>query len=474
MGDVRVGEMLMGADGKPVRVVAATEIMRDRPCYAVHFSDGEVIVADAEHQWVTWDIGACKAFDVARPQPALALPDDRWTWTSGGIGPCAKTTREIADSLLVRGECNHAVPVAAPIGGADADLRIDPWVLGYLLGQGDITGSGRVACDPAQREWIMKSSIDLGCMRSRRCRATPATYACGGVEASSSSVNTGSTTESSFHRITCEARSSRGFPWSRGWLDSNLDSRRRSRLHSYICSTSVGNERLVSAFRELVASIGCVSRSPCRSRSRPEPQSRPSWDVVVPSTSALARMTDKAVAVRARPAREQQLRYIVDVRPVETVPVRCVQIDNPDHLYLAGRSMVPTHNSTLALDVARNASVKHRLTSVIFSLEMSKTEITMRLLSAEAQIRLAAMRAGSMTEQDWQKIVRRMSEISDAPLFIDDSPNMTMMEIRAKARRLKQRNDLKLIVVDYLQLMSLRQERGRSHASMRSRNSPGR
>ena len=110
--------------------------------------------------------------------------------------------------------------------------------------------------------------------------------------------------------------------------------------------------------------------------------------------------------------------------------------------------------STLALDVARNASVKHRLTSVIFSLEMSKTEITMRLLSAEAQIRLAHMRAGSMTEQDWQKIVRRMSEISDAPLFIDDSPNMTMMEIRAKARRLKQRNDLKLIVVDYLQLMS--------------------
>jgi replicative DNA helicase len=51
-----------------------------------------------------------------------------------------------------------------------------------------------------------------------------------------------------------------------------------------------------------------------------------------------------------------------------------------------------------------------------------------------------------MNEQDWQKIVRRMTEISDAPLFIDDSPNMTMMEIRAKARRLKQRNDLKLIV----------------------------
>ena len=110
--------------------------------------------------------------------------------------------------------------------------------------------------------------------------------------------------------------------------------------------------------------------------------------------------------------------------------------------------------STLALDIARHAAVKHRKTAVIFSLEMSKTEITMRLLSAEAGIRLSQMRSGSLSEQDWQKIVRRMTEISDAPLFIDDSPNMTMMEIRAKARRLKQRNDLKLIVVDYLQLMT--------------------
>ncbi|GGL96668.1 replicative DNA helicase [Nakamurella endophytica] len=110
--------------------------------------------------------------------------------------------------------------------------------------------------------------------------------------------------------------------------------------------------------------------------------------------------------------------------------------------------------STLALDIARNASVRHRKTAVIFSLEMSKAEITMRLLSAEAQIRLSHMRAGTMNEQDWQRIVRRMSEISDAPLFIDDSPNMTMMEIRAKARRLKQRHQLELIVLDYLQLMS--------------------
>ena len=142
------------------------------------------------------------------------------------------------------------------------------------------------------------------------------------------------------------------------------------------------------------------------------------------------------------------------VDPVDSVPVRCVEVDNADHLYLAGKTMIPTHNSTLGLDFARSASIKHGLTSCIFSLEMSRNEITMRLLSAEAKVPLHHMRNGKMTDEDWARLARKMGEVSEAPLFIDDSPNLTMMEIRAKARRLSQRAGLKLVVVDYLQLMS--------------------
>ncbi|AKN15637.1 replicative DNA helicase [Mycobacterium haemophilum] len=145
---------------------------------------------------------------------------------------------------------------------------------------------------------------------------------------------------------------------------------------------------------------------------------------------------------------------IDSVRRLRSVPVRCVEVDNAAHLYLAGRGMVPTHNSTLGLDFMRSCSIKHRLASVIFSLEMSKSEIVMRLLSAEAKIKLADMRSGRMTDDDWTRLARRMSEISEAPLYIDDSPNLTMMEIRAKARRLRQKTNLKLVVVDYLQLMT--------------------
>ena len=110
--------------------------------------------------------------------------------------------------------------------------------------------------------------------------------------------------------------------------------------------------------------------------------------------------------------------------------------------------------STLALDLARAAAVKHGLPCVIFSLEMGRNEITMRLLSAEARVPLHSMRTGQMSDEDWTRLARRMSEVVEAPLYIDDSPNMSMMEIRAKCRRLKQRHDLKLVIIDYLQLMS--------------------
>jgi replicative DNA helicase len=121
-------------------------------------------------------------------------------------------------------------------------------------------------------------------------------------------------------------------------------------------------------------------------------------------------------------------------------------------IVLAARPAVG--KSTLGLDIARYASINKRETSVIFSLEMSRSEITMRMLAAEARVPLNNIRSGQLGEEEWAKMARRMGEISDAPLFIDDSPNLSLMEIRAKARRLKQRHNLKLVVIDYLQLMT--------------------
>ncbi len=220
---------------------------------------------------------------------------------------------------------------------------------------------------------------------------------------------------------------------------------------------AVTNERLARDVFELIVSLGykCTWRTkPVKGRN---PESSTCFTLTFSTTDDVFRLHRKQILHKeTRPESTVRIgrRYVVDVRPVESVPVRCVQVDNEEHMYLAGRSMVPTHNSTLALDFCRSASIHHNLASVIFSLEMTRNEITMRLLSAEGKIPLNHMRNGHMGDDDWAKLARKMGEVSSAPLFIDDSPNMTMMEIRAKARRLKQRHDLRLIVIDYLQLMS--------------------
>lgn len=110
--------------------------------------------------------------------------------------------------------------------------------------------------------------------------------------------------------------------------------------------------------------------------------------------------------------------------------------------------------STLALDIARSASIHHQMTTVFFSLEMSRTELAMRILSAEGKISMGRLKKGDLDTEGWTNLATLQGRIDSASLFIDDSPNMTLMEIRAKCRRLKQRNDLKLVVLDYLQLMS--------------------
>lgn len=110
--------------------------------------------------------------------------------------------------------------------------------------------------------------------------------------------------------------------------------------------------------------------------------------------------------------------------------------------------------STLGIDLVRSASIKHKQTSVVFSLEMGRNEIAQRIIAAEARIHMQKLRNGDMDESDWQRLAQAQTRMADAPLFIDDSPNMSLMEIRAKCRRLKQRHDLKLVAIDYLQLMS--------------------
>ncbi|WNV75646.1 replicative DNA helicase [Geodermatophilus sp. DSM 44513] len=393
MGEVAVGDRVMGADGRPTTVVAATGVMTGRPCYEVHFSDGSVLVADAAHQWLTETRGGGRS----------------------GV-PGVRTTEEIARTLNDAGGPAHAVTVAAPLVLPETPLDPPPYAVGVQLGA------------PSAAEW---AELD----------PEIAMYAHGEVGASTD----GSALAAVAHAGRIPAGHLRASIAQRRALLAGLLDAGGTVSDSGTVQLVVPQPGLCDDVCELVTSLG--------------------HHVQVSGDGEVAFSTDDEVfwlqrkqlahkGHRTGGSPHREVRFVTDVRRIDSVPVRCIQVDAADSLFLAGRSFIPTHNSTLGLDIARSATVKHQLATCIFSLEMSKHEITMRLLSAEAKVPLHHMRAGTLSDEDWSRLARRMGEIADAPLYIDDSPNMTMMEIRAKARRLKQRNDLKLVVIDYLQLMT--------------------
>jgi replicative DNA helicase len=122
-----------------------------------------------------------------------------------------------------------------------------------------------------------------------------------------------------------------------------------------------------------------------------------------------------------------------------------------DLVIIAGR---PSMGKTaFALNIARNAAVEAEIPVGIFSLEMSKDQLGMRMLCSEARVSSHRMRSGFLSERDWPRLTRAAGTISDAPIFVDDTPAISALELRAKARRLKRDQNLGLVIVDYLQLM---------------------
>ena len=428
MGEVRVGDELLGADGRPTRVLATTGVMVERPCYEVEFSDGTIIVADAQHQWLT-ETGV--SGNSAQTGGAVGSQRDGVQCSFAAV----RTTEEIAGTLRCQTagrRLNHSMANARALQLQEADLPVAPYALGAWLGSGAGVSASIDGADP---EIIMQIEGE------------------GATAASTILCLDGMIGEK--HIPTEYLRGSE--PQRRALLAGLLDMAGTVTAVGAV-EVSIGSRGLAEDVYELVVSLGYDCRPATDRAGGGVPVASAAFVLsfsVVDEVFWLPRKMLLHKEHRGSPETGRSgRRLITAVRPVASVPVRCVEVNNDAHMYLAGRSMVPTHNSTLGLDFLRSCSIKNRRASVVFSLEMSKSEIVMRLLSAEAKIKLSDMRSGRMSDDDWTRLARRMSEISEAPLYIDDSPNLTMMEIRAKARRLKQKANLQLVVIDYLQLMT--------------------
>ena len=437
MGEVRVGDLLLDADGRPTRVVAATEVLTGRPCYELTFDDGTTVVADAGHQWPT----------------------------AAGV----RTTRELAAEVpgAAGGRPRPAVPVTAPLDLPARALPVPPYTLGVWLAGGHPEADRVTVTDPETLTHLKAEGWE-----PRQVEGAPLTYRLDGLRERLRALGV---PERPQGRRVPSAYLRASLPQRRALLAGLLDVAGTVTPSGTVLLSDLP-EALAADVRDLVAGLGY--RGPAASAGTADGAAGRHTVAFVTTDEVFGVLATRQRHAARRPGDGRDAarpwRYVTRVRPVASVPVRCVQVDNPAHLYLATRAMVPTHNSTLALDFARAASVKHGLPSVIFSLEMGRNEIAMRLLSAEARVALHHMRSGTMTDEDWTRLARQMPAVTEAPLYIDDSPNLSMMEIRAKCRRLKQRHDLQLIVIDYLQLMqsgsSRRPESRQQEVSEMSRN----
>jgi replicative DNA helicase len=488
IGDLQVGNQVFDEAGRPCIVTYVTPVQMERECFEVVFSDGERIVADKDHRWSVLSRSARRS---AKPEPAVF------------------TTYQLMQELRTpTGHLNFSIPVAAPIQYEATELPLDPYVLGVWLGDGTSTAPVVTLGD---RE-IVDHLVAAGCeVRPRRARGTPQ-FAIGPW------IGRGSrkpgNAKLSYDRVT-EIRSKLAAGWEgrslateyavspatislirsqqvwreqppgigfyeilreldllgnkhvpdaylRGSVDQRLailqglmdtDGSITPFGYAEFCSTS---KSLADGVFELAAGLGVVprlriDRAQLNGRDC-GPRYRVSFTPTRLPVFRLARKLERQRRIRPK-ARVRQ-RFIRSITPVASVPVRCIQVDSPNHLYLAGRACIPTHNTSFALNLAVNAAVKHNATVAIFSLEMSAEQLASRLLSMESGVDSPRIRSAHLNEQESRKLDAAMNHLAKAPIWVDDTPSIPIMELRSKARRLAAEHNLDMIIVDYLQLVA--------------------
>jgi replicative DNA helicase len=184
------------------------------------------------------------------------------------------------------------------------------------------------------------------------------------------------------------------------------------------------------------------------SEDRVRPSFYPIKDLIKSSFKTIERLYEKRQLITGVPTGFQRLDELTS------------GLQPADLIIIAGR---PSMGKTaFALNIAQHASVRAATPIAIFSLEMSKEQLALRMLCSEAKVDAHRLRGGFLSESDWPKLTRAAGSLSEAPLFIDDTPGLSALEMRAKSRRLKIEHNLGLVIVDYLQLM-----RGRASADSR-------
>jgi len=351
MGDLKEGDFVYAPDGTATRVKAVTEVMQGRPCYRVGFSNGETVIADAEHEWVT----------TAR----VNMPGVRKGRAFGELIR-ARTTREIERTLTygARKDLNHSMPMPEPlVGGHDEELPIPPYTLGAWLGDGN-TDQPQITLSKSDveiLEAINAEGIDTRAIPSIHARGlgNVGGWRLGPTKSRSPEdvkdrlrtrfVKAGLLGQKRIPKEYLRASKETRLALLQGLMDTDGTVCAQGKTFEF-CSTLKG---LAEDFCELLSTFG-IKHSMCgvAMRCNGRPVGGTAYRIVfctfrdqVPCFKLRRKLDRMRYSESGSRSRTVQ---IVSCEPVESVPVKCIQVAHPSHQYLFGKSMLPTHNSFLS------------------------------------------------------------------------------------------------------------------------------
>ena len=453
MGSLGVGDELASLDGAESRVLGVFP-QGERQVYRIEFSDGRSAECCLEHLWRVW----YRAWDEPR---------------------VLSTERLI--QMLQRKRYRGRLYIDTFSGefGTDEALPVDPWLLGVLLGDGTTHGNS-VMFSSASAELIGKVRQTVGDAFDLRSNNK---YDYRIVQKKPNYAGFGQRTPNSLKLAlqsldVWDRRAHEKFI-PKAYLSASLASRKqllKGLLDTDGWVEKWGSVRFASCSERLARDVVDLVRSIGGTASYFEKQTSYTYrdehrtgrlsyvcNIQLPSNASLNLLQSKEE--RLRPRTRLRRLTIRSITPSRWTQTQCIAVSHPSHTYVTDGFTV-THNTSLMMNIAETIAIPgkdgqprggQRLYGVgVFSLEMSKEQIGLRILSSESGVSNHLIRSGMLSERNWRDLAEAAARLAKGKIFVDDTPGMDPLEMRAKARRLKMETGLDMIMVDYLQLMAVK------------------
>jgi phage terminase large subunit-like protein len=359
MGDLHGGDFVFDEAGRPCRVMSAWPEYEPERMYRLTFSDGSELEADGDHLWTTW--AHLDKENLMRLTGATEFPVDwpafrgplraAYRGICGSYGPAVRTTDQIAATLThphaTRVLRNHHIPLAGALELPEVDLPLDPWVLGYWLGNGEMK-QARLACDPKDRPEIFQHLAEF---EPHGNPAYPVRIDTRGLRKHLGAIGVlfDKHVPPAYLRASLDQR----LALLQGLMDS--DGHASARGNDVMFSNT--NRNLVDAVFELVLSLGERPGTSQTFASTTSYGNLDGWKISwTPRNQVPFRLARKAERVSFSGTLKTRYRSVVSCEPIEPRPVRCITVASPNQMYLAGETFIPTHNTAEAPDSVRGRS----------------------------------------------------------------------------------------------------------------------